>query len=394
MVLHIHEAQSLFVHHVVHSFGDAGIPSKHVLIGKTKNTGKQSDLTNYIQIGSDEYHQLIQELIPQYSLVLFHGLINTTEKTLKDLLRTKYNKPPVVWVMFGTEIQNWKIFPSHFLDRKTRILYYTLLPYRVLVPLYRLLLRIYSGSWKQRLQSLDYIAHFIPGDLDFIYKHTGVNKPMLWHTYFILEHIVDQSMRECTLTHARDILIGNSASFTSNHIEAFDILKEMSLTDRKIVVPLSYGNKTYRKFVLKKGAEYFGHQFCGLTDFMPKEDYHGTLLNCSVMILNQNRQQAIGNLLFAAWAGMRIYLRKDTSTFQYFKEKGLNLYSIEDDLNKENPVVFEPLNPAEIKQNREVLTTIFGRENVIAKLREAFMPFLEDKHRITSNTDLHTPETP
>ncbi|HSV89292.1 MAG TPA: TDP-N-acetylfucosamine:lipid II N-acetylfucosaminyltransferase [Bacteroidales bacterium] len=377
MIVHIHDEQSIFIQHAIYCFKQAGIPSKHVIIGKAKNYAKQSNDYNYIQWSAVEYHQFIRDFIPQCSLVILHGLIKTNESTLLDILKAKIKKPPIAWVLFGTEIQNWKIFPSHFLGPKTRILYYTLIPYRILIPLYRFCRRLFFGSAKQKLHKIDFFSHFIPGEMDFIYQHTGIKKPMLWHTYAILENYIEPSLKDCTVCNAINILIVNSSSFTSNHIEAFDILKNLPLEDREIMVPLSYGNKTYQKYIVKKGVRYFGNQFRPLTEFVSKEVYHSILLGCSVMILNHYRQQALGNLVFAAWAGMRIYIRKTTSTFKYFKEKGLILFSVEDDLNNNNPNVFLPLNEEEIKQNRQVLSTVFGRENVIAKLRESFLPFLD-----------------
>ena len=44
----------------------------------------------------------------------------------------------------------------------------------------------------------------------------------------------------------RNILLGNSASDTNNHLDAFEALRKLDLDGRKIITPLSYGNANYR----------------------------------------------------------------------------------------------------------------------------------------------------
>lgn len=54
-----------------------------------------------------------------------------------------------------------------------------------------------------------------------------------------------------------NILVGNSATPTNNHIEIFRILSRLRLPESsKIVVPLSYGDVHYREKIVELGIEF------------------------------------------------------------------------------------------------------------------------------------------
>src|SRR5690606_28840957 len=46
-----------------------------------------------------------------------------------------------------------------------------------------------------------------------------------------------------------NILLGNSSSYTNNHIEAIDQIANLDLQDRRVIIPLNYGDKDYGLFV-------------------------------------------------------------------------------------------------------------------------------------------------
>ena len=45
-----------------------------------------------------------------------------------------------------------------------------------------------------------------------------------------------------TSNSGNNILIGNSRSYANNHLEIFSILSKFNIANRKVIVPLSYGN--------------------------------------------------------------------------------------------------------------------------------------------------------
>jgi len=44
-----------------------------------------------------------------------------------------------------------------------------------------------------------------------------------------------------------NILLGNSATYTNNHLDCFEVISKIDLNNRKIICPLNYGDKEHRK---------------------------------------------------------------------------------------------------------------------------------------------------
>lgn len=380
MVLHIFHAHSLFTDLAKKCFSEAGIKSYFLILEDESGNAPLTKDTVYMKIGSEKYAAFLHNELNTFKLIIFHGLLKANLKCIREITKMKALKPEVSWVIYGAEIQDSLINPSYFLGLKTAMAYYFLRPYRLAFPLLRVINRLRGYDLKSSISKVNYFAHFIPQELDFVAKHTGVRQPMLWHSYAMIENFIEPSVMHSEINKEGNIFIGNSASFTSNHLEIFHKLKKMNVGDRKIVVPLSYGNSQYAKYICRKGKQLFFNQFVGLRVFMDKEEYHKILLNCSVMILNHNRQQALGNIVSAAWLGMRIYIREEISTYKFFKELGLHVYSIEKHLISSDPDVFSALSQQQVLHNRSVLTKLFSKEHAIQKIRDSYMQFSEQKN--------------
>ena len=119
------------------------------------------------------------------------------------------------------------------------------------------------------------------------------------------------------------ILVGNSATIENQHKEIFDILKDKITDDFKIIVPLSYGDENYKQEIIKYGEKCFGNSFMPILKYLTIEEYVGLLSCCDVALFNNNRQQAMGNIVLLANLKKKIYIRNDTSLWNYYKELGL-----------------------------------------------------------------------
>lgn len=131
------------------------------------------------------------------------------------------------------------------------------------------------------------------------------------------------------------IMVGNSASESNNHFEAFDILSKYETNDMRIVCPLSYGPVEYAKTVIRCGKQKFGEKFVAITDFMPEEEYFEFLSKVTVALFLNRRQEAMGNISVLLRLGGKVYLRDDTSMYDSFMRKGYKLYHV-DDIDKQD----------------------------------------------------------
>ena len=165
---------------------------------------------------------------------------------------------------------------------------------------------------------------------EYFRKISKVKLPDLWLTYYPMENLIGKKLLKEKVVNDGNILLGNSGSIMNNHIEAFDILKKEEIGDKKIIVPLSYGDSEYTKTIIKKGKEIFGDKFIPLTKFIPREEYNKITLSCSIVFMNHYRQQAMGNILTAIWLGSKVYMNNSTTSYKYLSRIGIKINSIQD----------------------------------------------------------------
>ena len=129
------------------------------------------------------------------------------------------------------------------------------------------------------------------------------------------------------MTEVITVVVGNSATDTNCHIEAFGLLSRFQNEKIRIVCPLSYGNSDYRNAVIKKGTEIFGDKFVPLSDFVPRDEYVKRLNECDVGVFYNNRQQGMGNISILLGLGKKVYLREGTSMWNSYCHKGYVIFS-------------------------------------------------------------------
>lgn len=194
-------------------------------------------------------------------------------------------------------------------------------------------------------------------------------------TYYPIEFIMKDN--ELLKINGNDIMVGNSASFTNNHLEAFEMIKQINGASRKVVVPLSYGDARYADVIQSKGVELFNENFKPLRQFMTLSDYQVELMKCGVVIMNQYRQQAVGNVLMMLWMGSKVYLNESNSLYHFLKRKGFYIFNIEKELNGRNPSVFDNLSVSEMSHNQKLLRDLIGEDSVVANLKQSISTYFE-----------------
>ena len=227
-------------------------------------------------------------------------------------------------------------------------------------------------------QKIDYFGSLDKEELNYL-KEKGFLKSNILHvrmTYYPLEFILDGIVDD--FVKGDSILLGNSASISNNHLEAFDLLKKFNLEKRDLIVPLSYGDNKYAKELKNIGLEVFGKKFMPIIEFMPLSS-NKILLGCEIVVMNHYRQQAVGNILAMLWIGAKVYLNESNTFYHYLKINGIIVFSINKDLNPENPTVFRGLVREEILANRIILKRIIGF-NTLKKDMERILTQIANEH--------------
>lgn len=159
------------------------------------------------------------------------------------------------------------------------------------------------------------------------------------------------------------VQVGNSADPANNHYEALRRLRRLGLRE-KVLVPLSYGaDQAYTdQLTGDVGRLMPAGQLILLKDFMEKDAYYDMLKRVKSAIFPHNIQQGFGNIIALMSFGAKVFLKQKNPLFAQFKEWGVEVYSIEKDMTREN--VSSPLSKEAMQRNQQILFDLFSEEKV------------------------------
>lgn len=356
--------------------------NRFIILNKGK-PGSVKYLSNSIPYNFfDVKKQAISKLSDQISkgsLVMFHGM----DQHQKDLALALTQKESVIgWTAFGYEVyDNPYLFGKNLFGENT---------YKIFVkdnvksikntirPFYYKLFKNSEDPFLKKIKAMrdaQFIGILFKEEYE-LYQKMEIIHPestQLKFTYYPIDIVINKNTG---YVKSDNILIGNSASFTNNHLEAFEKLESFDLGSRKLITPLSYGNKEYANQIIEIGRKKFGGNINALTDFLPISDYQEILQSCGIVIMNHYRQQAVGNVLNAIYLGAKIFLSNKNTLYYYLKRIGCYVYCIEEVLEPKNKTALKLLSIDQMKKNREILNEELSIDKVVNELRQKFKPIL------------------
>lgn len=212
------------------------------------------------------------------------------------------------------------------------------------------------------IKNMGHLVTYIPGDIELARKWYGA-KGEYHECLMYLSNTCKALDVPSNQTDTINIQIGNSADSSNNHIEVLEKLLPFKNENIKIYAPLSYGDKSHAKKVIAKGKELFGDKFIALTDFMPFEEYLQFLGTIDIAIFNHKRQQAMGNTITLLGLGKTVFIRSDTTQWQFFKDKNIKIY---DSIN------LASLDKKEHLDNIQKVKEYFSKETLLKQYSEIF----------------------
>lgn len=288
---------------------------------------------------------------------------------------------PVVWLGWGYDYYDLiqKAFHCNFLLDSTRVLYERIRPEQgVLVRLKSFIkkLGIWRYSKENVIRRINYFSPVLPAEYDLV-RNACQNMPfpdyLRWN-YGTLEDDLIKGFQGRWVK-GESVLVGNSATFSNNHLEVLELLSDALDADRAILLPLSYGESDYAEAIIAKGLALFGNRMTALTTFMPVESYIDKLLQCGYVVMNHVRQQAVGNIVIMLYLGAKVFLREENPVYHFFKNLGARIYTLED-LKNDPDMLNQPLSVEARQCNREVVTAEWCRANADEKTRNLVLAAL------------------
>jgi dTDP-N-acetylfucosamine:lipid II N-acetylfucosaminyltransferase len=264
----------------------------------------------------------------QHQAIIFHSLPTPIFHTLATLALLRIIPPSkqIAWIGWGYDYYNTLLhkaypYPEGLLDIHTR----------GLLPCLESQLRESTAAYlripKRISRAFKHSAKSIYPARGFACTHINLFVPVLkrewllarqlnpsfrpkylawgYHTVEKLQSVVDQEPLE-----RENILIGNSATLTNNHLDAFEFVAQCcdSSAYNRVIVPLNYGDTRLTACLIGRGRQYFGDKFHPITELLEFKEYSRLIATCHTVVMNHIRQQATGNISMAALLGARIIL--------------------------------------------------------------------------------------
>lgn len=310
--------------------------------------------------------------LKNYHIIVLHSL------RFNDCLFLINNKIdiPVIWFFWGGEFFNDGKFYNYFILDKTkavrRKIYFEYNLFRgikqYIKESFPLIIDLSRANRVKlaAIKKLNIIVPVVKGDCDILKKRYKI-KAECYHLNYVNPLVESEKFNNIT---GKNILLGNSATFSNNFFEAIDQLIQLNIDERKVIIPLSYGDKKLAEYVEKYALDKIGEEkTIILKEFMSYSDYNKILLTCEIVIMNHIRQQAVGNIVQSLINGSHVYLRRESSVYKYLIECKFKISAIND------TKMLNGLTNEEIIYNRNLAKKIFGSEiqhkklkNLIAKV--------------------------
>jgi len=295
-----------------------------------------------------DYIDFIQELKDKKSQVVFLHALDFCKQKMVLLLPEKIVK---VWLIWGYDLYgNWQLFSDKLYEKKTiealdirkpplKIqlinnsfsfwLFDKTIKKKIWLPnkIFNILKSNFYNHFYKAAEKIDIVIPVIKDEYAFI-KKLKLQAKLGTFSYGTLEDLLKGNAVENVLD-KNNILIGNSANPSNNHLDVFDKLRDFNFTNRKVFVPLSYGGTDeYKEKVIVSGREIFGDSFVPLLDFMSLDKYNEILSNCGFVVFNHIRQQGVGNIVSIGHLGAKLFLNHKSPVLNYFSKLGMKIFDI------------------------------------------------------------------
>jgi dTDP-N-acetylfucosamine:lipid II N-acetylfucosaminyltransferase len=203
--------------------------------------------------------------------------------------------------------------------------------------------KVFEHERQAFLRRLDYFAGLMPQEMDWVKSHYAMPKAQFCFFFYGNKTVYALDNKpifndESSLHSSKclNILIGNSANDSNNHIDALHALMSFKNENLRLILPLNYGQNEgkhgfwYRNQVIKEAKKIFGEaKILALTDMIPFTEYQNLMNSVDIAIMNHNRQQAVGNIIALLAQGKKVYMKTDKNILaQFLQQMLLKMYLV------------------------------------------------------------------
>jgi hypothetical protein len=323
----------------------------------------------FLHYNSKKFLEIVRDT-RTFSHIIFHSLSADGVKYLN-----KMEHSSIYWIAWGADLYSGLLEQRGYQLYKQKNITWKVSSKKMPCFVYYLIVNFMKKRQAQKmLTAVRRVRYFVPDSMYDEYPLLLLYYPELSHLqyknffYYPIDVILGPELlkTECI---GQNIMVGNSSSITGNHFFVFEYLTKLPLLNKKVIVPLSYGNVKYQKLVLCEGRRLLKDNFEPILNFMPLEQYNKLMLSARIFIYGNLRQEAVGNILIALYVGGKVFLDTNNPLLQFYKSKGLVLF----DLNKlSEQHLNTDLSDDDKIRNKEILMELYSEEKLLSTVWHNF----------------------
>lgn len=169
------------------------------------------------------------------------------------------------------------------------------------------------------------------GDCDIVKKNYHIQSDLMieaGYTFPITGTMIEDALKNKNKHKYIQIQINNSSDKST--LEMLEILSKYSDENIRVRTVLSYGDLEYKEKIIALGKKIFKKNFSYIDEYLPPEKYAEVLAENDIYILNQDRQQGLGNSFATLAVGAKLFIKSSVTTFTHFNDRGIVVYDTYD----------------------------------------------------------------
>lgn len=191
----------------------------------------------------------------------------------------------------------------------------------------------YSFLQKKAISRVDYMRPCLPAEYELMQRDC----PFFRAKLYPYEGFVPQVSFHCHYE-AGNIIIGNSLTYSNNHLDIFETISNCQIDNiRQIYIPVSYGGDYNGcEGLIRRAEKMRSYNVKWLAELMLSKDYFSMMESVTHAIFGIIRQQALGNIYYCLYNGIKLYLYDESVVAQQLRKEGFIIFSIDNELNTES----------------------------------------------------------
>ena len=362
MNLHI-VPDNVFINKFYENLQESGTVENNRIVVRTNN--KELKYVKYdlpfARLYSPRFNELTGET-KNYRKVFIHQFTPLLYRWVSNNPFTELN-----WMVWGADLYSLPSVNAELYEALTFKKYINK-SFTIKAFLYRAKVALLHDAYRENAyRKVNNVLTWMASEYDFAMQHLPALRAS--HQFFFYENDVPYAALDEMLKrddrYPRKIrptyILGNSATAELNHLDAVALIDAQGVS-ADLVVPISYGNSNYSRY-LKKELVYKGGDLRFIDEYMSFQEYLTFLNSTDGLIMHNIRPQGYGNILMMMYLGKKIFLNPKNISIPELTKGGLSWRPVGEIINE---------NGGNWLQNRSAVTRLLSHDTLLKIYSDMF----------------------